>query len=41
MGAKISKGAFIGSNSVITRKTIIEEYGIYAGNPLKLIATRK
>jgi acetyltransferase-like isoleucine patch superfamily enzyme len=41
MGAKISKGAFIGSNSVITRKSIIEEYGIYAGNPLKLIATRK
>lgn len=41
MGAKISKGAFIGSNSVITRKTIIEEYGIYAGNPLKLISTRK
>ena len=41
MGAKISKGSFIGSNSVITRKSIIEEYGIYAGNPLKLIATRK
>lgn len=41
MGAKISKGAFIGSNSVITRKSIIEEYGIYAGNPLKLITTRK
>lgn len=41
MGAKISKGAFIGSNSVITRKSIIAEYGIYAGNPLKLIATRK
>lgn len=41
MGAKISKGAFIGSNSVVTRKSVIEEYGIYAGNPLKLIATRK
>lgn len=41
MGAKVSKGAFIGSNSVVTRKTIIEEYGIYAGNPLKLIGTRK
>jgi len=41
MGSKISKGAFIGSNSVITRKAVIEEYGIYAGNPLKLIGTRK
>jgi acetyltransferase-like isoleucine patch superfamily enzyme len=41
MGAKISKGAFIGSNSVITRKSETEEYGIYAGNPLKLIGIRK
>lgn len=41
MGSKISKGAFIGSNSVITRKSEIQEYGIYAGNPLKLIGTRK
>jgi acetyltransferase-like isoleucine patch superfamily enzyme len=41
MGAKISKGAFIGSNSIVTKKTIIEEYGIYAGNPLKLISLRK
>lgn len=41
MGAKIAKGAFIGSNSVVTRKTEIQEYGIYAGNPLKLITTRK
>ncbi len=41
MGSKISKGAFIGSNSVVTRKSVIEEYGIYAGNPLKLIAVRK
>lgn len=41
MGAKVSKGAFIGSNSVVTKKTIIEEYGIYAGNPLRLISMRK
>lgn len=41
MGSKIAKGAFIGSNSVVTRKNNIEEYGIYAGNPLKLISTRK
>ena len=41
MGAKISKGVFIGSNSVVTKKTITEEYGIYAGNPLRQIGTRK
>jgi acetyltransferase-like isoleucine patch superfamily enzyme len=41
MGSKVAKGAFIGSNSVVTRKTTIEEYGIYAGNPVKLIAIRK
>ena len=40
MGAKIAKGVFIGSNSVVTRKTLTEEYGIYAGNPVKLIAKR-
>ena len=40
MGSKIAKGVFIGSNSVVTRKTPTEEYGIYAGNPIKLIAKR-
>lgn len=40
MGATIAKGAFIGANSIVTKKTIIEEYGIYAGNPLKLISKR-
>jgi acetyltransferase-like isoleucine patch superfamily enzyme len=40
MGTKIAKGAFIGSNSVITRKDKIEENGIYAGNPLRLIRMR-
>lgn len=40
MGARVAKGAFIGSNSVVTKKTIIEPYGIYAGNPLRLVRTR-
>jgi len=41
MGARVAKGAFIGSNSIVTRSSEIKEYGIYAGNPLRLIATRK
>jgi len=41
MGSKISKGAFIGANSIVSRKNVIEEYGIYAGNPLKLLSIRK
>ena len=41
MGAKIAKGVFIGSNSMVTKKTITEEDGIYAGNPIKLIAKRE
>lgn len=41
MGSKISKGVFIGSNSVVTRSTATDEYGIYAGNPIKLIGNRK
>lgn len=41
MGAKIEKGVFIGSNSVVTKKTLTEEYGIYAGNPIKFIAKRE
>ncbi len=40
MGAKIAKGAFIGSHSIVNKKNLIEEYGIYAGNPLKLIKKR-
>lgn len=40
MGARVARGAFIGSNSVITRKDKIEENGIYAGNPLRLIRMR-
>jgi carbonic anhydrase/acetyltransferase-like protein (isoleucine patch superfamily) len=41
MGAHIGKGAFIGSNSVITRKDKVEDNGIYAGNPLRLIRMRE
>jgi acetyltransferase-like isoleucine patch superfamily enzyme len=41
MGSKIAKGVFIGSNSVVTRKMVTEEYGIYAGNPIRLIAKRE
>lgn len=41
MGAKIAKGSFIGANSIVTKKNVIEENGIYAGNPLKLITKRK
>lgn len=40
MGSKIAKGAFIGSHSIISKNNEIEEYGIYAGNPLKLIKKR-
>lgn len=40
MGANIAKGAFIGANSLVTKKSVIEENGIYAGNPLKFIAKR-
>ncbi len=40
MGAKIAKGVFIGAHSLVTKKTATEEYGIYAGNPLKLVGRR-
>jgi len=40
MGVTIPKGAFIGSNSTVTKKDELEEYGIYGGNPLKLIKKR-
>lgn len=40
MGVTIPKGAFIGSNSTITKKDELEEYGIYGGNPLKLLKKR-
>jgi acetyltransferase-like isoleucine patch superfamily enzyme len=37
-GAHIKKGCVIGAGSVV--KEVTEEYGIYTGNPLKLIAYR-
>lgn len=41
MGAKIPKGVFIAANSVVTRKSEMEEYSIYGGNPIRLISRRK
>lgn len=38
-GAKIKKGVVIGAGSLV--KGELEEYGIYAGNPLQLIGKRK
>lgn len=38
-GAKIKKGVVIGAGSLV--KGELEEYGIYAGNPLQLIGQRK
>ena len=40
MGSKIQKGAWIGSNSVVTRSCKIEPYGIYAGAPAKFVKFR-
>ncbi|MDT8411276.1 MAG: acyltransferase [Vicingaceae bacterium] len=40
MGVTIPKGAFIGSNSLVTKNDELEEYGIYGGNPLKLLKKR-
>jgi acetyltransferase-like isoleucine patch superfamily enzyme len=39
-GTVVSKGAFIGANSLITKHDKIEENGIYGGSPLKLIKMR-
>lgn len=40
MGVVVPKGAFIGSNSTVTKKDDLEEYGIYGGTPLKLLKKR-
>ncbi len=40
MGVIVPKGAFIGSNSTVVKNTELIPYGIYGGNPLKLIKTR-
>lgn len=39
-GVQLPKGAFIGANAVVSRYDALEEYGIYAGNPLKLVRKR-
>lgn len=39
-GVQLPKGAFIGANAVVSRHDALEEYGIYAGNPLKLVRKR-
>lgn len=40
MGVTVPKGSFIGSNSTVTKKDELEEYGIYGGTPLKLLKKR-
>lgn len=39
-GARIRKGVVIGAHSLV-RDIELEEYGVYVGNPLKLINVRK
>lgn len=39
-GSKIPDGTFIGANSVVTHRDELEEFAIYAGNPLKLVRKR-
>lgn len=40
MGVIIPKGVFIGSNSTVTKNDELVPYGIYGGNPLKLLKKR-
>ena len=39
-GAKIKKGCVVGANSLVKANTVLEEYTIYAGSPVKKIGTR-
>ena len=39
-GAKVSRGAVIGANSVVLDKSNIQSYCIYAGSPVRLIGKR-
>jgi acetyltransferase-like isoleucine patch superfamily enzyme len=39
-GVTLAEGAVIGANSVVTKKSIIEPWGIYVGSPVKLIGYR-
>jgi len=40
MGVIIPKGVFIGSNSTLVKNVSLQPYGIYGGNPLKLLKMR-
>lgn len=40
MGVHLPKGAFVGANSVVSRKDELEEFAIYAGNPLTKVKDR-
>ena len=40
MGVHVPKGVFIGANSTISKNNEFESYGIYGGNPLKLLKLR-
>lgn len=40
LGANIGKGCIVGANFLVTRDTVTEEYGIYAGSPVKKISER-
>lgn len=40
MGVHLPKGAFVGANSVVSRRDKLEEFGIYAGNPLSKVKER-
>lgn len=39
-GSIIKKGCVIGAGSIVTKRDILEPYGVYAGNPLKLLYKR-
>lgn len=41
MGVTVPKGAFIGSNSTVVKNIELVPYGIYGGNPLKLLKLRE
>ncbi len=40
MGVTIPKGVFIGANSTLVKNIVLKPYGIYGGNPLKLLKMR-
>ena len=40
MGVNVPKGVFVASNSILLKNTELVPYGIYGGNPLRLIKFR-